>query len=107
MVWILTVVAAMAGAAVGALLCKWMTGRSAQKRKRIPKRWPLSARVPANTEERKAWRWLTQSFPDHYVMIKFPVTRFTLPRKRENGMHWHELLSSVYCTPSPSAGLQV
>jgi hypothetical protein len=82
-------------------------GQISPKAQEDPKRWPLSARVPANTEERKAWRWLTQSFPDHYVMIKFPVTRFTLPRKRENGMHWHELLSSVYWTPSPSAGLQV
>lgn len=98
MVWMLTLVTAVAGAAVGTLLCAWLTGRSARKRKMIPMRWPLSARVLANTEERKVWRWLTQSFSDHYVMIKLPVTRFTLPRTREQGLHWYELLSGVYCT---------
>lgn len=90
--------AAVAGAAVGALLCAWLAGRSARKRRMIPKRWPLNSRVLVNTEERKVWRWLTQSFSDHHVMIKIPVTRFTLPRSREQGLHWYKLLSSVYCT---------
>jgi hypothetical protein len=31
-------------------------------------------------------------------MIKLPVTRFTLPRNREQGMHWYRLLGGVYCT---------
>ncbi|MCJ7799725.1 MAG: DUF2726 domain-containing protein [Polaromonas sp.] len=96
--WMSTLAVAMAGAAAGALLCAWLTSRSARKRKTIPKRWPLSARVLANTEERKVWRWLTQSFSDHYIMIKIPVTRFTLPRSQEQGLHWYELLSGVYCT---------
>lgn len=96
--WMWTLVGAMAGAAAGALLCAWHASRSARKRKTIPKRWPLSARVLANTEERKVWRWLTQSFSDHFIMIKIPVTRFTLPRSQEQGLHWYELLSGVYCT---------
>ncbi len=31
-------------------------------------------------------------------MIKVPVTRFTLPRAKENSEHWYQLLSGVYCT---------
>ena len=31
-------------------------------------------------------------------MIKVPVTRFTLPRAKENSAHWYDLLSGVYCT---------
>lgn len=31
-------------------------------------------------------------------MIKTPVTRFTLPSGKENGAHWYQLLSGVYCT---------
>lgn len=89
---------ALAGAAAGALLHAWQAGRLARQRKTIPKRWPLSARTLANTEERKVWRWLTQSFSDHYIMIKIPVTRFTLPRSQEQGLHWYQLLSGVYCT---------
>lgn len=96
--WMWTLAVALAGAAVGALLYAWLAGRSARQRKTIPKRWPLSARVLANTEERKVWRWLTQSFSDHYIMIKIPVTRFTLPRSQEQGLHWYQLLSGVYCT---------
>ena len=52
----------------------------------------------ANSEERKVWRWLARGFFDHHVMIKVPVTRFTLPRAKEDSAHWYELLSGVYCT---------
>ena len=52
----------------------------------------------ANSQERKVWRWLVRVFFDHHVMIKVPVTRFTLPRAKENSEHWYQLLSGVYCT---------
>ena len=52
----------------------------------------------ANSEERRVWRWLIRVFFDHHVMIKVPVTRFTLPRAKENSAHWYQLLSGVYCT---------
>ena len=52
----------------------------------------------ANSQERKVWRWLGRVFFDHHVMIKVPVTRFTMPRAKENSEHWYQLLSGVYCT---------
>lgn len=76
----------------------------ARKRKQFPKRWPLQARVIVNTEECRVWGWLAKVFYDHHVMIKTPVTRFTLPRLTTNGQQWHELLSGVYCTFSICAG---
>jgi Protein of unknown function (DUF2726) len=82
----------------GALLCAWLTRRAAKMRKRIPRRWPLNVRLLANTEERKVWHWLNETFSDHNVMLKLPVTRFTLPRCKEQGLHWYQLLSGVYCT---------
>lgn len=84
--------------AAGALLCMCLTRRAARKRKMIPKRWPFNSRVLANTEEGKVWRWLCQTFSEHHVMIKLPVTRFVLPRTKEQGQHWYNLLSGVYCT---------
>jgi hypothetical protein len=84
--------------AAGALLFMYLTRRAARKRKMIPKRWPFNSRVLANTEERKVWRWLCQTFSEHHVMIKLPVTRFMLPRTKEQGQHWYNLLSGVYCT---------
>jgi Protein of unknown function (DUF2726) len=85
-------------ALAGAMVHGWWLRRQARERRRIPKRWPLSPRVLANSEERRVWRWLARAFFDHHVMIKIPVTRFTLPRSKEHGLHWYELLSGVYCT---------
>jgi len=72
--------------------------RRARQRRRLPKHWPLSQRPLANSEEARVWHWLARAFYDHHVMIKLPVTRFTLPRDREQGMEWYKLLGSVYCT---------
>ncbi|UUZ75195.1 DUF2726 domain-containing protein [Polaromonas sp. P1(28)-13] len=67
-------------------------------RRRIPRHWPLSQRLVANSEERKVWGWLAPAFSEHSVMIKMPVTRFTLPITKKHGQHWYELLSALYCT---------
>ena len=67
-------------------------------RRRIPRHWPLDPRALANSEERRVWRWLIRVFFEHQVMVKVPVTRFTLPRSKENSAHWYQLLSGVYCT---------
>lgn len=83
---------------LGGLGHAWWLRRQARLRRRIPLRWPLSPRVLANSEERRVWRWLARAFFDHHVMIKIPVTRFTLPRSKETGLHWYEMLSGVYCT---------
>jgi hypothetical protein len=98
--WLMTVAAAISGMLAGALLYQGWVHRVAQMRRRIPLRWPLDARALANTEERKVWRWLSEAFADHHVMLKTPVTRFTLPRNqnKEQGTHWYQLLSGVYCT---------
>lgn len=84
--------------AAGAVLHRMWADRQARERRRIPKHWPLSTRALANSEEARVWHWLARAFYDHHVMIKLPVTRFTLPRDREQGMEWYKLLGSVYCT---------
>lgn len=96
--WVLTVLTATAGVIGGILAYAWRATVAARKRKRIPKRWPLHSRVIANTEECRVWNWLGKVFYDHHIMIKIPVTRFTLPRSRDSGAHWYQLLSGVYCT---------
>ena len=96
--WMFAVAAGVAGIALGVLVSAWMARRAAHAQKRIPKQWPLNPRVVVNTEERKVWRWLSRVFFDHHVMVKMPVTRFTMPRSQENGLHWYKLLSGVYAT---------
>lgn len=89
---------AVISAGLGVLVHAWWVRRQLEQRRRIPKQWPLSPRLVANSEERRVWRWLVRAFPEHAVMLKMPVTRFTLPRVRQQGAQWHELLSGVYCT---------
>ncbi len=84
--------------AMGAWLYRAWELRQAQLRRRIPKQWPLDTRSIANTEELNVWHWLSRAFYDHHVLIKLPVTRFTLPREKEEGMDWYKLLGGVYCT---------
>jgi hypothetical protein len=63
-----------------------------------PARWPLNPRVIVNSEERRVWRWLCRAFVDHHIMVKIPVTRFTMPRSPDNSVHWFNLLNGAYCT---------
>ena len=96
--WWVMIAAAIGGMLAGALLCGAWVSRAARMRRRIPKHWPLSSRTLANSAERKVWSWLCGAFSEHHIMLKTPVTRFTLPRSREQGTHWYQLLSGVYCT---------
>ena len=86
------------GACAGFLLNLWWRRRTARARLRIPRHWPLVSRTVTNSQERLAWLWICRAFFDHSVMIKMPVTRFTLPKSKEQGQHWYHLLSSAYCT---------
>lgn len=90
--------AAGVGMLAGTLGCLWWARRAARQRRRIPTHWPLDPRRMASSAECLVWRWLDRAFIDHHVMIKVPVTRFTLPRGQQNSAHWHQLLSGVYCT---------
>lgn len=86
------------GTLAGFLASLWWARRLAKRRRRIPKHWPLDSRRMASSSERRVWHWLNRVFFDHHVMIKTPVTRFTMPQDKASGAHWHQLLSGVYCT---------
>ena len=86
------------GILIGVLLHAWWSRRVTRLKRRIPKYWPLVPRAITNSQERLAWLWISRTFFDHSVMIKMPVSRFTLPKTREQGQHWYQLLSNAYCT---------
>jgi hypothetical protein len=96
--WMIAGAALLAGVVLGAFLHAWWVVRQARAQRRIPAYWPLTMRLVANSEERRVWRWLSRAFFDHHVMIKMPVTRFTLPRSKDEGGEWHEMLNAAYCT---------
>lgn len=100
--WLLLGLGLVLGTALGVLL-HWVWMRhSAERKLRLPDRWLLNARGLVTTEEMDVWKWLRTAFPEHAVMVKVPVMRFTVPSTRnqpENkDQHWHELLNGVYCT---------
>ena len=97
-VWVWIGLALVAGLAVGALVHTWWAKREASAKRRIPRQWPLTVRSLVNSKERRVWRWLVRAFLDHHVMVKMPVTRFTMPTQKDQGQHWFQLLSGVYCT---------
>ena len=65
---------------------------------RLPQQWPLNPRPLVNSAERRVWRWLRTTFPEHQIMVKLPVTRFTMPRQPGEGQEWFSTLSGAYCT---------
>ena len=72
--------------------------RMVARQRRLPQQWPLNPRPLANSAERQVWGWLRQVFPEHHIMVKLPVTRFTTPREHGAANDWFEVLSGAYCT---------
>lgn len=91
----------MAGLPLMGVLTLWYWLRLrwiAKEKRRIPRHWPLHARPLVNSEELQLWRWLAETFDDHHIMIKVPVTRFVRPNASENGLYWYSLLKNTSCT---------
>lgn len=95
------------GMTLGVLLHRGWLRRHAGQKLRLPARWLLNARGLVTSDEQNVWKWLRLAFPDHVVMVKVPVMRFTIPstksRPENKDRHWHEMLNGVYCTFTLSA----
>jgi hypothetical protein len=96
--WLIVATAMLASSLLGAFGYAWWRRKKELAKRRIPRKWPLVVRAMVNSRERHVWRWLVRAFIDHHVMIKLPVTRFTMPQVKEQGQHWFQILSGVYCT---------
>lgn len=95
---LLPMLLAAAGFGAGSQFGAWRARRAATARRCMPKQWRLHARSIVNSQEAKVWGWLVQTFPQHHVMVKLPLTRFTLPHQGEDSARLYELLTGVYCT---------
>ncbi|WP_309681168.1 DUF2726 domain-containing protein [Polaromonas sp.] len=98
--WVAMGLAAALGALLGAVLTGWWWRKKIDKPLLLSGKLPLDARGLVTTEEHEVWTWLRHTFHDHVVMVKIPVSRFTLPRntEKQNSLQWLELLSSIYTT---------
>ncbi len=97
-IWMIGAAALVLGMAVGAAAFAWWQQRSLQAQRRVPRQSRIVKRALVNSRELRVWRWLSNSFADHHVMIKMPVTRFTTPMAEQDRDKWFALLSDLYCT---------
>ncbi len=91
-------VALLAGMFLGLFASAWWQERMALERRRVPRESPIVKRALVNSRERLVLRWLRKTFDEQLVMIKMPVTRFTMPLAEADREQWFSLLSDVYCT---------
>lgn len=96
--WIGSGLSLLFGMVLGVIFHAWRQHHIQQAKRRIPRQWPIAVRSIVNSRERQVWHWMVRVFHDHDVMVKMPITRFTLPLHPTQGKHWFELLSGVYCT---------
>lgn len=96
--WMIVAGLMIVSGALGAYAYAMRMKKQDQAKRRIPRKWPLAVRTMVNSRERLVWRWMLRAFQDQHVMVKLPVTRFTMPEVREEGQHWFQILSGVYCT---------
>jgi hypothetical protein len=92
------VVSFLIGALLGIGLMVWQFRTKPEVRRALPTEWPLTARSLVNTSERRVWMWLKKVMFDQEILIKLPVTRFTMPAKEAEAGHWYRILNGVYCT---------
>lgn len=92
------VISFLLGLVAGAALLYWRNALTVRQTRRIPKHWPLKLRPFVNNREKRVWVWLAKVMFDHQILVKLPVTRFTLPANPEEASHWYKLLNGVYCT---------
>lgn len=106
----------LAGMALGALLWSWWLRRPKDSDKlQLLARWPLRGRPIVNGNEQEVWRALMSIFPDHAVVVKIPILRFTKLHEardlnsskrsakaraddRLKSEQWLEMLDSLYAT---------
>lgn len=91
-------VAWLCGVALGIAASRWWLRRVNARQRSMQKPWPIAYRRTLNSREQTVWNWLRESFPDHHVVIKLPVIRFTASLNTKSDHPWFKELRNVYCT---------
>lgn len=97
----MTIVGLLLGSVLGIGFYAWWLHKKSSASLRVPHKWPLVSRVLLSIEELEVLRWVQSIFPEHLVMVKLPVLRFTAPlggQKSTATPRWQPLLDGVYCT---------
>jgi hypothetical protein len=64
----------------------------------LPTEWGVSARPVFSTYERRFYKLLRDSLPQHVVLSKLPLVRFCQPNDPSEVRFWYELLGAIHVT---------
>lgn len=94
-VWSVAMV--LAAALFGAGAAAWWLRRGSAPPP-LPREWHLTLRPVFTSQERHLYRQLTQLFPQHAILAKLPLTRFTQPSEPARVQYWHDLIAGLHVT---------
>ncbi|MDQ6685452.1 MAG: hypothetical protein M3Z16_10010, partial [Pseudomonadota bacterium] len=95
--WIAAAAVALALLAIGLVLRAVLSRRSAQLPP-LPTEWALSARPVFTTDERRVFKLLKEALPNHIVLSKLPLVRFSQPSDPAEVRYWYDLLGAINVT---------
>lgn len=64
----------------------------------LPGVWAVSPRPVFSTDERRVFRLLRESLPQHTVLAKLPLVRFCQPSEPDEVRYWYDLLGTINVT---------
>ncbi len=71
----------------------------------LPQEWALTARAVFTTGERRVYRMLKETLPNHVILSKLPLVRFCQPIDLGQLRYWYDMLGTNYvsfaiCAPN-------
>ena len=103
----LTVLLGLTGLALVAVAVMALTWQRKQKPSSpaMPDEWALTGRAVFSTSERRIYRTLRETLPNHVVLAKLPLVRFCQPIDFGRTRYWYDLLGTNYvsfaiCAPN-------
>lgn len=81
---------------VAAGMAFWVTRPRQESSMPLPTEWALGPRPVFSVDERRAYRHLRESLPQHLILAKLPLVRFCQPIDPNEVRYWYELLGATH-----------
>ena len=85
-------------AIVSAATTCWVLRARHVRSKALPTDWDITARAVFNTDERRIYRQLRDALPDHIVLAKLPLLRFSQAEDPQRMKYWYRVLGQLNVT---------
>lgn len=101
--WLVTLIGLLLVA--GSLAALWLQRKNRPTVAPLPKEWAITARAVFTTGERRVYRMLKETLPNHVILSKLPLVRFCQPIDLSQLRYWYDMLGTSYvsfaiCAPN-------